>query len=243
MYPARWFPVSGYTTDRFAADMKVTVPMGYTVLGSGNDSKQTAGDKNHYKFKFERASFPGSIAVVKDQPAKVQARRRHHVAVLPRRRRRNMAQQYGDEIGKIMSYFTGHVRPAALRQPDGGGDRGSGAPNGYAAPGHDLPGAARASADRSTARLLANQMSRQWWEELVSPTTRNHLWLTNGLATYSELLWSEHESGPGALETQIADVMVEALTVDTRAHDPVGPAGRLLAGIVGAHRQQGRERA
>ena len=26
MYPARWFPVSGYTTDRFAADMRITVP-------------------------------------------------------------------------------------------------------------------------------------------------------------------------------------------------------------------------
>src|SRR5579872_5223417 len=65
MYPARWFPVSGYTTNRFGADMKVTVPMGYAVLGSGMDSHQTAGDKNQYEFKMERHSFPGSIAVVK----------------------------------------------------------------------------------------------------------------------------------------------------------------------------------
>jgi len=35
MYPARWFPVSGYTTDRFAADVRVTVPAGYTVLAAG----------------------------------------------------------------------------------------------------------------------------------------------------------------------------------------------------------------
>ena len=26
MYPARWFPVNGYTTDRFAAEMRITVP-------------------------------------------------------------------------------------------------------------------------------------------------------------------------------------------------------------------------
>src|SRR5215471_18790937 len=26
MYPARWFPVNGYSTDRFAADMSITVP-------------------------------------------------------------------------------------------------------------------------------------------------------------------------------------------------------------------------
>ena len=62
--------------------------------------------------------------------------------------------------------------------------------------------------------LLANQVSRQWWEELVSPATRNHLWLTNGLAAYSELLWTEHATGAGAMEAQLHDVMVEALTVD-----------------------------
>lgn len=52
-------------------------------------------------------------------------------------------------------------------------------------------------------------------EELVSPTTRNHLWLTNGLASYSELLWTEHEIGKGAMNTALKDVMVDSLTVDT----------------------------
>ncbi len=28
MYPARWFPVNDYTTDRFSSDMKITVPDG-----------------------------------------------------------------------------------------------------------------------------------------------------------------------------------------------------------------------
>ena len=45
MYPARWFPVNGYTTDRFSAEMRITVPAGYTVLGSGIDPHQTAADK------------------------------------------------------------------------------------------------------------------------------------------------------------------------------------------------------
>ena len=67
LYPARWFPVNGYTTDRFAAEMHITVPMGYSVLGSGLDSHRVDGDKNVYDIKYTRASFPGSIAVVKDQ--------------------------------------------------------------------------------------------------------------------------------------------------------------------------------
>src|SRR5471032_205833 len=71
LYPARWFPVSGYTTDRFAADLRLTVPKDYIVLGSGNDSKETTGDKTRYQIKFERPSFPGSIAIVKGDAAKV----------------------------------------------------------------------------------------------------------------------------------------------------------------------------
>src|SRR5580698_6489928 len=59
MYPARWFPVSGYTTDRFAAEMHLTVPAGYTALGSGLDTHESAGDKSTFTFKFSRPSFPG----------------------------------------------------------------------------------------------------------------------------------------------------------------------------------------
>src|SRR6266581_6831607 len=68
LYPARWFPVSGYTTDRYSAQINVTVAKGNKVLGSGIDTAASRDDKTTYSFKFDRASFPGSIAVVKDEP-------------------------------------------------------------------------------------------------------------------------------------------------------------------------------
>jgi tetratricopeptide (TPR) repeat protein len=211
MYPARWFPVSGYTTDRFAADIKVTVPMGYTVLGSGIDSKATAGDKNTFEFKFDRPSFPGSIAVVKDPGQKVQSEG-VNTTLYFRGAEAEFAPQYGEETGKIMSYFTGTfgLPPYANLTVV---ETEAGAPNGYAAPGLVFI-APRGIARQVSSKLLANEVSRQWWEELVSPATRNHLWLENGLASYSELLWVEHVNGPGAMETALRDVMVEALTVD-----------------------------
>ncbi|HEV3202361.1 MAG TPA: M1 family aminopeptidase [Bryobacteraceae bacterium] len=211
MYPARWFPVSGYSTDRFAADLKLTVPMGYSVLGSGNDSKQTSGDKNTFQFQFARASFPGSVAVVKDQPVKVPSEG-VNTALYLRGPEAELAQQYGTEIGKIVSFFTGTfgLPPYANLTVV---ETEAGCPNGYAAPGLVFL-APRGITRNVNSRLLANEISRQWWEELVSPTTRNHLWLTNGLATYSELLWMEHVSGAGALETGMQSEMVGALTID-----------------------------
>ena len=212
LYPARWFPVSGYTTDRFSADLHVTVPAGYTVLGSGLDSKETVGDKTRYDIKFEHPSFPGSIAIVKGPPAKV-ASEGVTTSLYFRGPEADMAQLYGEQIGKTMSYFTGMfgIPPYANLTVV---ETEEGAPNGFAAPGMIFL-APRGIGKQANAKLLANQVSRQWFEELLSPSTRNHLWLTNGLAAYSELLWSEHEKGPAAMESQLRDVMVESLTVDT----------------------------
>ena len=212
LYPARWFPVSGYTTDRFQTDLRVTVPAGYTVLGSGLDSKETAGDKNRYQIRFEHPSFPGSIAIVKGDPAKV-ASEGVTTSLYFRGAEADMASAYGEQIGQTMSYFTGlfgippYANLTVVETEDG-------APNGFAAPGLIFL-APKGIGRQPAVKLLANQISRQWFEELVSPTTRNHLWLTNGLAAYSELLWMEHERGPAAMEAQSRDVMVESLTIDT----------------------------
>ena len=221
LYPARWFPVSGYTTDRFAADLHITVPSGYQVLGSGLDSHQAAGDKVVYSFHFDHPSFPGSIAVVREPGAKVSSEGVTSTLYF-RGDEKPMAQQYGEQIGQMMSFFTGDfgLPPYANLTVV---ETESGAPNGYAAPGLIFLNP-HAIGKQVGAKLLANQISRQWWEVLVSPATRNHLWLTNGLAAYSELLWTEHTAGPGAVESAFRDDAVEALTVD---NVPVIQAARM----------------
>ena len=221
LYPARWFPVAGYTTDRFSADLHITVPSGYQVLGSGLDTHQAAGDKVVYSFHFEHPSFPGSIAVVREPGTKVSAEGVTSVLYF-RGDEKSMAQQYGETIGQMMTFFTGDfgLPPNANLSVV---ETENGAPNGYAAPGLIFLNP-HAIGKQVGAKLLANQISRQWWEVLVSPTTRNHLWLTNGLAAYSELMWTEHTAGPGALESQFREDAVEALTVD---NVPVIQSGRM----------------
>jgi tetratricopeptide (TPR) repeat protein len=212
LYPARWFPVFGYTTSRFAADIRITVPAGYTVAGSGIDSHSPAGDKNVFEFKMSRAAFPGSIAIVKDPPVKV-PEGGVTTTVYFRQPENDLAQQYGQEVGKAMTYFTsvyGLPPYADLTVVE----TETGAPNGYAAPGMIFL-SPRGITRQVSSRLVANEVARQWWEELVSPTTRNHLWIENGLAAYSELLWTEHQVGAGAMESQLQNLRVEALTMDT----------------------------
>jgi Peptidase family M1 domain len=221
LYPARWFPVNDYLADRYTADLRITVPAGNTVIASGSESSdRAAGDKSTYTFHYTRASFPGSIAVVQGAPVKVSSQGVSSSFYF--REKKAMANAYGDEVGKVMTYLTSVYGPppkANLTFVE----TENGTPNGYSAP-DVIFLSPKGIGDQVGTRLLANQISRQWWGALVSPVNRNHMWLTNGNARYAELLYAEHANGPSAMEQDKHEVYVEALTVE---NPPVIQAARL----------------
>jgi aminopeptidase N len=211
MYPARWFPVNDYTTDRFTSQLRITVPAGYKVIAGGTESADLAGDgKTTAKFQTITPSFPGSFAVVKGDPVIIASGGIN--TALYFRERKDMAGAYGQEIGRAMEFLTGVFGPLPNRnlmviETE------AGTPNGYSAPGI-LFLSPRAIGSEVNTKLLANQISRQWWGGQVSPSSRNHMWIENGMARYAELLYTENISGAGAMEEQVRDTFVEALTVE-----------------------------
>ena len=221
MYPARWFPVSDYTIDRFSADLKVTVPAGYKVMASGIDSMEPAADgKAAYRFKFTQASFPGSLAVVRGEPVNVSSGGVNTLVYF--RQAADMASAYGEEIGRAMTYLTGVYglppkRNLTVVETE------AGTPNGYAGPGVIFLSPS-AIGKQVNLKLVANEVSRQWWGTMVSAATRNHMWLENGLARYAEFLYLENVNGASALDGEIHDTYVEALTVE---QPPLIQSGRL----------------
>jgi len=211
MYPARWIPVNDYTTDRFTADLKVTVPSGYKVIAGGMESADLAADgKTAVRFQTSTASFPASFAIVKGDPTVIASGGIN--TTLYFRERKDMAGAYGQEIGKAMEFLTGIYgslpnRNLMVIETE------AGTPNGYSAPGILFLSPRAIGSDVNT-KLLANQISRQWWGGQVSPTTRNHMWIENGMARYAELMYTENISGAGAMEDQVHETYVEALTVE-----------------------------
>ena len=223
LYPARWFPLAGYTINRYTADLHLTVPVGSLAVSGGQTAEPVAAgdDKITYSFTFPKPEFPGSIAVVDRQADVVQAEgltmRVYFSDPL-----RHMAQAYGEEAAKMVRFFSSKFGPPpvadlSIVEID---DKSLG---GYAGPGVVFL-ASRAIGSQVNYRLLAHEIAQQWWRGLVSPATPADLWLDNGVATYCEALYLEHLGGAEALERRMEEMYIEALIYDTV---PIRSAGRL----------------
>jgi hypothetical protein len=206
LYPSRWFPVSGYTSDRYSMDLSVSVPAGFRVLSSGLET----ADGQTFTFKTTTPAFAGSLAVVQGASRRVPspgANSDIHFSAA----NAPQIQPWGEEIGKAMVFLTS-ILGLAPHSTIAVVETGEGAPTAYSAPGMLFVSPSAASRPPSP-RVLANQLSRQWFGNLVSPAGRNHVWLTNGVARYAEMMYLEQTSGPSILEGEIRDLYVDALTV------------------------------
>ncbi len=209
LYPARWFPVNEYTADRYTMNLNVSVPADFRAVSSGVDLKSEAAGQAVYKFTNDRPAIYGSFAVVRAAAAPESV----SVEGVTSRtffRTPNVAKPTADTVAKAMNFLSDlNGRPPAVGLTLV--ETFKGFPNGYSSPGLIFFSPTALTAEPNP-RLIVNQVSRQWWGGLVSPLTRNHIWLINGLARYSEALYFESTGGPSALETEMRDVYVEALT-------------------------------
>ena len=53
----------------------------------------------------------------------------------------------------------------------------------------------RAEQDFSWERVIAHEVAHQWWGDLITLREWSHTWLNESFGTYSDYLWTRHESG------------------------------------------------
>lgn len=221
LYPAFWFPVNGYAADRFSAEMNVTVPSGYTVIASGIGTSSETDGKVQHSFSFSQPSFPGSIAVVQQEPVRVEYEGINTMMYF-KTASSDVAEAYGAAIGKMMGFFTERFGPpyaTTLAVVE----TGDSAPNGYTAPGILFLSPAGIGDDVNRL-LLGTEVAHQWWRTVVSPGNRNHGWLDLGMAKYAAMMEIEESEGETEFTDFLHDTQIEALTYD---EIPVLQAGRL----------------
>jgi len=217
LYPARWFPMTGYLTNRFTSEMHIRVPQGMRVFASGSTGASKAvtlangkpGDQ--FDFNWTKPGFPGTViagryvAPVSIGPGNVKV----YLTVS----HQQSANELGQTAAKEFDFFTGSF-----------GGLESSHLNIVEIPDDTLPAVwapelaaiqgARVG-DKSSVRLLANTIAHQWWGSEVSPRTLGDAWITNGMARYGELMYVEDESGKSAMKSALQDVSAGALAYDT----------------------------
>jgi aminopeptidase N len=222
LYAGRWFPMVGYMTNRFTAEIHVTVPAGYRVVGSGTTgSPRSAAGGQQYSFNWAKPSFPGTIIAGKfNEPIAVAGS--PNVRVYLTDAHKQSGTEYAQTAVKEFDFFGEYFGEGASRLlyvvelPDD-------TLPAYWAPEIAAIAGARI-ADRNNYRLLANTMAHQWWGSTVTPATLGDAWITNGMSRYGELMYVEHVSGQTALQAAVIDISAGALAYDTT---PLTSAGRL----------------
>ena len=187
LYASRWFPSSGYLTDRFTAEMHIRVPQGMRVFASGSTgaghpvtlASGKPGDQ--YDFNWKKPDFPGTVIAGRYlDPVSVGA---GNVKVYLTVSHQQSANQLAQTATKEYDFF-----------PDSFGQLATERLNVIEIPDDTLPAvwAPEMAAimgsrvgDKSGIRLLANTIAHQWWGSEVSPRTLNDAWITNGMSRYA----------------------------------------------------------
>ena len=223
LYPARWFPVNAYGTNRFAATMRISVPSDETVIASGmNSAPVREAGKVTYTYQFDQKSFPGTVLAGKYvvQPSTAIGA---DITIYLKAGHEQYAASYGETAAKILEFYSHDFGPLpnqhlALVEID------DNTVGGYSAPGL-VALASRGFSTPVNYRLLSHEISHQWWRCLVSPASRDDAFLDEGLATYSAAMEVQAMAGDAAFEDVMHEIEIGALTHEEVA--PISQAGRL----------------
>jgi hypothetical protein len=238
LYAGRWFPMVGYGTNRFTSTISISVPEGYTVIGSG---KQTAGAQaalmppaetpksgtrrstsarstseklavpsgdKTYTFTYDKPSFPGTVLVGKYEATK-NNEGGLNITVYTTAQHKAVAASYADTASKEFFFFTSEFGPPWNSTVNVVELPDDTVPSAWAPEIAAIAG--RAFTPKVNYRLLANTIAHQWWGTMVSPVSKDDWWVSDGFARYSEALYVQHVAGQAGFEEVTKDMSVGAL--------------------------------
>jgi hypothetical protein len=229
LYAARWFPSTGFMTDRFTAEMHIRVPQGMRVFASGTGGSSGAAKSvtlssgkpgDEYDFSWAKPGFPGTVIAGRYlPPVSVGAGNvKVYVTITHQASANQLAQTATSEYNFFTDAFGLPPTPRIniVELPD------DTLPAVYAPEIAAIMGSR--IGDKSGIRLLANTIAHQWWGLEVSPKSLDDAWITNGMSRYGELMYVEDQSGASAMKAAMSDVAAGALAYDTT---PLSSVGRM----------------
>ena len=230
LLPARWFPLTGYTSNTYTAVFKLVVPESFAVVGTGKADAPTplpgtepgGGKQISYTFRCDRPGRVGTFVAgpLQLNPSKVEGQ---DVRVFTPAAQASTAGAYASEAVHISSYFSDQF--GGLHEPELTiAQMPAGSVASYSAPGLLLISAGRWPAKPETG-ILAQAIAGQWWGNSVLAASPGDVWITDGLARYSQGMYVEQDAGNTGLHHDLEDFAVGALMYESDA--PISQSQRL----------------
>jgi tetratricopeptide (TPR) repeat protein len=230
LLPARWFPLTNYPSTRFTATFRLNVPDTFAVAGTGKAGAPTPmagrnaveGGRLLYTFECKNAAPNGTFVAGNLQLNPKQAEGINVAVYAPRAASAN-AGDFASDVARAVIIFSDMIGPlpdpsmTIIQLPDG-------TLRDFAAPGVLLL-SQRSWDPKASDRTIAKLVASQWWGVQVLPATPGDVWITAGLAQYSEVLYAEQNAGREAGLKTIDEFAVGALMYEEAA--PVAQAARL----------------
>ena len=233
LLPARWFPLTDYPSNRYTGTFNVIVPNGLVVAGTGKaDPAVTrpgvggSGGQTSYVFHCTQPAPVGSFVAGNLQltPAPTEG---YQFAFYTPPAQASTVSSYASSLGQIMNYLADTFGPLGTAQPAlTVAQMPNGSLAGFSAPGLLLI-SSRQWTSKANDRILAQLAAGQWWGSSVLPATGNDVWVTDGLARYTEAMYAEQSGGVASLNRALEDFAVGALMFEQTA--PISQADRLDA--------------
>lgn len=221
---AHWFPCNDHPRDKATYDFEVTVPQGYTAVANGR-LEETKTDKGwstyHWVTRDPMASYLATVNVGKFVEEKIEGPNG-----LP------IHNFYPPLLAKVASYDFGRVPQMIEWFSDRFGpypfsDYGNLVLNasvgGAALETQTRPVYERGmlTGVRAAEFVYAHELAHQWWGNSVSVQDWKDVWLSEGFATYSHMMWQhEHDGSFAKLDAAMHDLYSDLPTHTAPVAEP-----------------------
>ncbi|MCM0675669.1 M1 family peptidase [Micromonospora phytophila] len=195
-----WFPVNDHPSDKASYDFEITVPDGLTAVSNGVlAGRNSVGGWTTWKWaeRSPMASYLSTVVIGKFRLTEGEHKGRPVFHAVTTELPEGAADRSIAETVEVADYLESVFGPYPFEAYGGvviSDDRIRYALETQSRPVYSA-GFFRAG---SNTEVVAHELAHQWFGNSVSLARWQDIWLNEGLATYAEWLWTEHDGGRSA---------------------------------------------
>ena len=216
-YAARWFPFHGYAADRATSEISLTVPGNWSVAGhSANPVTPVTNKDGRKTFTFVETQpvLPGSFAAGQLITKTINSGGMQvDISVLPGSEAR--IQEFAAEIAQILQFYNSKfgqyhlgTRYVVAEIDDETLEYYNGAGIGF------ISHKTLVSDRPLPVAELAREVAFQWWGQAVGLKSFDDVWLSQGLAEYSAILYDESRESTAEFHETLSEIIELALAFE-----------------------------